>query len=221
MTGFLAVDSNAGNEPGKVSEDYGKLRLLELTRGGTGHTVAGPGQASNDFVDDNTVSTQLNLLDKPNANGGKGTEVVKGNLLTLPVGGGILYVQPVCVRATGSSSAYPKLQYVLTSFDGSKRIGFAKTLDEALNQTFGGNSGVTVEKPGSGAAGQGDGTDAQPTPSGAAERLSAALTEAQSAMEASSQAMKNGDWKAYGEAQERLQKAIEQAVAAQQEIDGQ
>lgn len=134
MTGFLAVDSNAGNEPGKIREGYGKLRLLELPRDST---VPGPGQAENNFLTDPNVSRNLNLLDQA------GTKVTLGNLLTLPVGGGLLYVQPVYVSAA-SGTQYPLVQYVLTAFGDDNKIGFAPTLDEALNQTFGGDSGASA-----------------------------------------------------------------------------
>lgn len=218
MTGFLAVDANAGNEAGKVREGYGKLRLLELPRG---LTVPGPGQAENNFLSNSALSQELNLLRSG------GTKVTMGNLLTLPVGGGLLYVQPVYVQAS-SGTSYPILQYVLTAFGDSKKIGFAGTLEESLNQTFGGDSGATAgdanvsgQKDNSGQGSDDHNTSGADAPGGAPERLNAALSDAKSAMEASNTAMKNGDWEAYGKAQARLQKALEQAVAAQQEIDGQ
>ena len=45
--------------------------------------------------------------------------VLNGNLLTLPVGGGILYVQPVYLKSTGETS-YPTLQRVLVAFGGGR-----------------------------------------------------------------------------------------------------
>lgn len=217
MTGFLAVDANAGNEAGKVREGYGKLRLLELPRD---TTVLGPRGVEGTFRGNSEFLQQLNILSK------NGSEVQMGNLLTLPVGGGILYVQPVYVQAS-SGTKYPLMRFVLTAFGGeSKKIGFAPTLEEALNQTFEGDSGATAGDADvsgqEGASGQ-SGTQASDGKTGsgaeisdeAAARLNSALSEAKSALEASDKAMKNGDWKAYGEAQERLQKALEQAVAAQ------
>ena len=48
---------------------------------------------NNNFVADPDVSNELNIL-------GRGdSQVVRGNLLTLPMGGGLLYVQPVYVQA--------------------------------------------------------------------------------------------------------------------------
>ena len=65
--------------------------------------------------------------------------MLNGNLLTLPVGGGLLYVQPVYVRSTGETS-YPLLQKVLVAF--GDQIAFEDTLDTALDVLFKGNSGA-------------------------------------------------------------------------------
>lgn len=130
MTGFLAASGDAGNQTGVKGENYGKLRLLELPRD---LTVPGPGQAENTMLTNPKVSTALNLLQQG------GTEIMKGNLLSLPVGDGLLYVQPIYVQAS-SGTQYPTLQYVLTLFGDN--VGFAPTLDESLDQVFGGDSGV-------------------------------------------------------------------------------
>ena len=233
MTGFLAADANAGNEAGKVREGYGKLRLLELPRD---LTVPGPGQAQNNFLTDSTVSRELNLLRQG------GTDVKMGNLLTLPVGGGLLYVQPVYVAAS-SGTTYPLLQYVLTSFGDGNPIGFGSTLEEALDQTFGGDSGA--EAGDADVSGQKedvtDGATAEPTeePTGGAtaspsaeptstattgpvldaqQRLDSALSKADQAMKDSNEAMANSDWTAYGKAQDELQAAIQDAIDAKQEL---
>ncbi len=256
MTGFLAVDSNAGSEPGKVREGYGKLRLLELPRDAT---VPGPGQAQNNFLTDSSVSRNLNLLRQG------GTTVTMGNLLTLPVGGGLLYVQPVYVSAS-TGTKYPLVQYVLTAFGDGNKIGFAPTLDEALNQTFGGDSGAQAgdaniqkddtpvseseivnglnnEASGSDTAaseGSVDSSAASPSNNSTStpaepmegkgsstvtgtprERLNSSLGAAQKALSDANSALSSGNWAAYGEAQKALQSAIEQALAAQAELDAQ
>ncbi|MFC8924072.1 UPF0182 family protein [Cellulosimicrobium sp. NPDC057127] len=132
LTGFLAVDAEPGNQDGQRSEDYGTLRLLELPRNST---VPGPGQVQNNFDSNPTVSTELNLLRQGDSS------VINGNLLTLPVGGGLLYVQPVYVQST-QGTQFPLLRKVLVSF--GDEIGFADTLDEALDQVFGGDSGASA-----------------------------------------------------------------------------
>ena len=253
MTGFFAVDSNAGSTPGEKREGYGKLRLLELPRD---LTVPGPGQAQNNFLSDQNVSRALNLLRSG------GTTVRMGNLLTLPVGGGMLYVQPVYVQAS-QGTTYPLMQYVLTAF-GDGNIGFAPTLEEALNQTFGGDSGAQAgdaglqngkddisagdgKAPAAGTPGATPGatpapgttTPTQPAPQqpsaapGAPapapapaaggtpqERLDAALQSMKQAVGQADSAMKSGDWAAYGQAQKNLQTALDQAIAAQKELEG-
>lgn len=244
LTGFLAVNADAGNETGKVNEDYGQLRLLELPRD---LTVPGPGQVQNNFSANSEVSTELNLLRQG------GSQVRLGNLLTLPVGGGLIYVQPVYVQSSQGTS-YPLLQYVLVAFGDD--VGFAPTLDEALDQVFGGDSGAEagdsdvdpdereqeVKDALDGEDPTGEPTEdptdeptdeptEEPTDeptddstSGvvipAEERLATALEDAKSALEESNEAMANGDWAAYGEAQEKLEEALSRAIEAEQEIEG-
>ncbi|MDO4241682.1 MAG: UPF0182 family protein, partial [Microbacteriaceae bacterium] len=131
LTGYLAANANAGTgKAGVVNENYGKLRLLELPKGSA---ISGPGQVQNNFNANPNVSQVLNILRQGE------TKVVNGNLLTLPVGGGLLYVQPVYVQSK-NGGGYPLLQRVLVSFGDN--IAFEKTLDEALDVLFGGNSGA-------------------------------------------------------------------------------
>jgi uncharacterized membrane protein (UPF0182 family) len=209
LTGYLAADSNAGNEQGKVSKGYGKLQLLTLPKG---NTIPGPGQVQNSFTTDPTVSKELNLLSQGNS------QVLSGNLLTLPVGGGLLYVQPVYVKAT-SGTSFPILQKVLVSF--GDKIAFEDTLDLALDELFGGDSGaaagdtivVPSDEPAPDAL-----ADGTVPPAAGGTTNSAALTEAlllmQTALADRDAAMKAGDWTAYGEADARLGKALAEALAA-------
>ncbi len=123
LYGYLAANSDYG-------DDYGKLTLLRLPKQ---TTVPGPGQVQAQFDSDANVGQQLNLLRQGQ------TEVISGNLLTLPVGDGLLYVQPVYVRSTGDTS-YPLLRKILVSF--GEKIAFEDTLDQALDALFGGDSGA-------------------------------------------------------------------------------
>lgn len=230
LTGYLAVDADAGNSPGKVSEDYGKMRLLELPRDST---VPGPGQASANFTADPEISQQLNLLQRGDSS------VRRGNLLTLPVGGGLLYVQPVYVQAA-SGTTFPLLQRVLVSF--GEEIGFAETLDGALDQVFDGDSGADAGDAGAppvpGPTGDPTATPtaeptaepttvptAEPTAAPAATAdpdaraaLDEALRRAQQAILDGESALADKDFAKYGEAQDRLDKAIADAIAAEARI---
>lgn len=207
MAGFLAVDSETGGSPGEVRDGYGKLRLMALP---SSTTVPGPGQVQNNFNTDQQVATQLNLLSQ------QGSSVIRGNLLTLPVGGGLLYVQPVYVQSTGST-AYPVLRYVLTSF--GDQVGFARTLNEALDQTFGGDAQATTgESEAKPVEGEDEGESTEPLDHESA--LNAAILKARDAMVAADEAMKAGDWTAYGKAQDALDAALQELVALQNLIDG-
>ena len=156
------------------------------------------------------MSTELNLLRQG------ASRVVNGNLLTLPVGGGILYVQPVYVQSSGDAS-YPTLRRVLVGF--GEKVGFAPTLDEALNELFDGNSGAQTSKDAGVDASQADsGKSDQGGQSSSGDKspdLKKALEDANKAMQDSSKAMKDGDWSAYGQAQDRLNKALDEAIKAE------
>jgi uncharacterized membrane protein (UPF0182 family) len=206
LTGYLAANSDPG-------EDYGKLTLLTLPGQ---NTVPGPGQVYNTFRSDTEVANQLALLERGN------TQVSLGNLLTLPVGGGLLYVQPVYVQATGGTS-YPLLRKVLVSF--GNEIAFEDTLDEALDTLFGGDSGADagdegVEPTDPQTPPAEEPTDGEepatptPTPTEPGDALADALADAQQALQDRTAAYAENDLVAAAEADRRLQDAVERAIAA-------
>ena len=174
--------------------DYGKITVLQLPRS---TNIAGPSQVGSNFEAKPEVATTLSLLRQG------GSDVVLGNLLTLPVGGGLLYVQPVYVRATANAAAYPLLQKVLVSF--GDQIGFDDSLKGALDQVFGGNSGTKASGVNSPTANNQNSNAS----------LASALQSAKQAMADSKAALAKGDFAAYGRAQDRLKAAINSAIAAQ------
>ncbi|CAN7424023.1 UPF0182 family protein [Arthrobacter sp. LjRoot78] len=209
LYGFLAADSDAGNQKGVKAESYGQLRLLQIPPEAQ---VPGPGQAQNKFNSDPTVSQALNLLRQG------ASDVLNGNLLTLPVGGGLLYVQPVYLRSTGETS-YPTLQRVLVAF--GDKIGFAPTLDQALNQLFGGDSGASAgdsDNNGQTPPATGGGTPPATGGTDAKAELKAALDEANAAIKAGQEALAKGDFAAYGEQQKKLSAALQKAIDAEAKL---
>ena len=206
LAAFMAVNS----EPGP---DYGKISVLQLP---STTTIPGPAQVQNNFETDPFTSQQLTLLRGP------GSSVEFGNLLSLPVAGGVLYVEPVYVRGS-SAEGYPLLKKVLAGFGNN--VAFKDTLGEALASVLG--TSVTTA-PGTG-PGSGDGTGTggtpsaspSPTPSGnltAQQRLTAAIVAAQTAYDAGVTALAKGDFAAYGVAQAQLEAALTAAAAAQREL---
>ena len=184
LSAFASVNSTAG-------ADYGKITVLQLPRS---TNIAGPSQVASNFEAKPEVANALSLLRQG------GSDVVLGNLLTLPVGNGLLYVQPVYVKATGNASAYPLLQKVLVSFGDV--IGFDSSLKGALDQVFGGNSGTNSSA-------------ANPTTSNSSADLASALQSAKQAIADGQAALAKGDFAAYGRAQDRLKAAIAAALSAQ------
>jgi uncharacterized protein len=207
LTGYLVADSNAGATKGVKSANYGKLQLLVLPRD---TVVPGPGQVQNNFNADSDVSKLLNLLRQGS------TEVLNGNLLTLPVGGGLLYVQPVYVQSTGETS-FPLLKKVLVAF--GDQIAFEDTLDAALNDLFGGASGaVAGDGSGTSASNQGVTGSGSSTNSGTVATgnaaLNAALQAAKKAIADKAAALAASDWTAYGKADKALAAAVQAAITA-------
>ena len=208
LYGYLAANADYG-------PDYGKLTLLRLPKQ---TTVPGPGQVQAQFDSDATVGQQLNLLRQGQ------TEVISGNLLTLPVGGGLLYVQPVYVRSTGDTS-YPLLRKILVSF--GDKIAFEDTLDQALDSLFGGDSGaeagdsngeVSTEEPTTEVPEEGAGETPAPAPTPDADgvvismELQAALQDARQALLDREAAYRANDLVAAAEADQRLTEALNRAL---------
>jgi uncharacterized membrane protein (UPF0182 family) len=151
----------------------------------------------NNFNADSEVSRLLNILRQGS------TRVLNGNLLTLPVGGGLLYVQPVYIQSTGETS-FPLLQKILVAF--GDQIAFEDTLDQALTVLFG-SSGIDPKPVPT------DPTDPSgPTTPSVALQL--ALAQALEAIQEKEAAMIAGDWTAFGQAEAKLKRAIEAALAA-------
>jgi uncharacterized protein len=183
LAAFMSVDSAPG-------EGYGKFRVLQLPRN---TTIPGPVQVQNTFESDPEVASQLSLLRRG------GSDVLLGNLLSLPVGGGMLYVEPVYVQA--AEGGYPLLRKVLVSF--GTRVGFSDTLAQSLEQVFGASAGADT--------GQGQEDDGQPQPAVPSTELGQALADAEQAFQDGLAALRNNDFTAYGEAQRRLEDAIRRA----------
>ncbi|WP_330461954.1 UPF0182 family protein [Streptomyces sp. NBC_00820] len=192
LSAFMAVDSDPR------TSDYGKIRILKLP---TSTTVDGPKQVQSQFNSESDIAETISLLSRGHS------KVEYGNLLTVPLDGGLLYAEPVYVR--GGSLQYPLLRKVLVTYGG--RTAFEDTLDEALDKVF----GVQGSAP---PTGNGTGKPAGPTD----PTVQRALEDAQKAFDAGQLAMKEKDgpdWGAYAKAQRDLQEALKSAQDAQTKAD--
>ncbi|TDO35725.1 hypothetical protein EV643_122136 [Kribbella sp. VKM Ac-2527] len=188
LTGFMAVDAEAS------SPTYGQFQILRLP----GNVqIPGPGQVANKFQTDEGIRTALLPLNQPSS----GARAQFGNLLTLPLGDGLLYVQPVYSVRTSGPGSYPVLRYVLVGF--GDRVAFGASLQEALRKVF--NAEVeTEEQPGK-----------PPTTTPPANQtITQALAEAQTAYNSAQAALRAGNLAEYQNQVNRMKAAIDRAVAA-------
>src|SRR5690606_21306480 len=206
LSAFMAVNADPG------TDDYGKIRVLKLP---TSTTVAGPKQVQSQFNSEQDIAESIRLLR------GGDSEVEYGNLLAVPLDGGLLYVEPVYVR--GGGLKYPLLRKVLVTYGG--QTAFEDTLEQALDKVFAGE-GTPVEPPtgedeGAGEdEGTGEEEGTQPPPAADNPTVQEALDDAQKAFEDGQEALKNNDWEAYGKAQKALEDALRKAEEAQSDGGG-
>jgi uncharacterized protein len=189
LAAFMSVDATAG-------PTFGQMRVLELPRN---TQIQGPGQVQNSFESDENVKQVLTNLRLG------GTQTVLGNMLTLPFGGGLLYVEPVYAQASAGAEQepYPILRQVLVRYGSD--VGNGATLQEALDKIFqGGGAPAAPPPPGGAPSGQQLSPEAQ-----------AAIADAQKAFDEGQEALKKGDWNGYGQAQQRLKDALDRLEAAQ------
>lgn len=200
LAAFVAVNADAR------SDNYGKISILQLPEN---VRIDGPAQISNKLQTDPAVARELLPLRQNQLT------ISHGNLLTLPVGGGLLYVQPIYVQRKGEGT-YPVLQLVVASFGG--KIGVGNTLQAALDQLFSGDAGGdTGEEPG---GEQPPPTGENPPPTGTpSAEVQKALNEANAAFAAADAALKRGDLQGYAKSVDEAKAAVARAVAAQQKED--
>lgn len=212
LSAYLAVNSEA------TSPNYGQLRVLRMS--GTVQ-VDGPGQTFNAMTNDPTFAELLrSYLNQGSA------EAKYGNLLTLPMGSGLLYVMPIYTTRTGSAGSYPVLRFVAARF--GDQVGIGETLQEALDKVFAGDAGAdTGEQPTTEPSGQPTSSpttspttspSAQPTTTPTATGpvdqagAQAAMQRADQAFQAAETALKAGDLAEYQRQVDLAQKAVEEAL---------
>ncbi|MBM7854081.1 uncharacterized membrane protein (UPF0182 family) [Desulfohalotomaculum tongense] len=169
-------------------ENYGKLLLYEFPKQ---KLVYGPMQIEARIDQDTTISQQLSLWDQ------RGSSVIRGNLLVIPVNDSLLYVEPLYLKAEQSSM--PELRRVIVAH--GDKIVMEPTLEQSLQRIFG--QETKAPQP--------------PTSEPGAEQdeLQAATMDklikmAVQVYNKAQEQLKNGDWAGYGESQKRLKEILDQ-----------
>jgi uncharacterized membrane protein (UPF0182 family) len=198
LASFISVDADAGQD------DYGTIRILRLP---SNTQIPGPSQIANLFGADSDIQDSLLAFTRTNST------ALFGNLLTLPVGDGLLYVQPLYTQRKSGEGRYPVLRYVLVSF--GEKVGIGNTLGEALNDVL----GIAGDTP------TGDGTTETPggggTPTGGAVSgdVRQLLSQAEAKFAAAQKALQAGDLEGYAKAQDEARTLVQQALQAAGKAD--
>lgn len=165
-------------------DDYGKLHLYHFPKD---TVVQGPRQIDARIDQDTDISANLTLWSRTD-----GSNVVRGNLLVIPVGDTVLYVEPVYIIASGND--LPELKRVIVATRDS--IAMRPTLHEALAAIIGSDPGQLAPS--------------DPTAPDADATLQSLVTQLESAMQAAKQAQQSGNWAEYGRQQNLLDQLINQ-----------
>jgi len=159
--------------------------------------VYGPRQIEARIDQDAEISQQLTLWSQ------RGSNVIRGNLLVIPISGSVLYVEPLYLRA--EKGALPELKRVIVAH--GNQIAMEVNLEAALGRVFGSDF----------AGGKAMATTIGAVPTGEQDPpgltlvgdVRAVATRALDILRQADEAMRAGDWRRYGEAMERLRQQLE------------
>jgi uncharacterized membrane protein (UPF0182 family) len=167
--------------------NYGKIQAYTFPRD---RLIYGPKQIDARINQDAFISQQLTLWNQ------RGSEVIRGSMLVIPIEKSLLYVQPLYLVA--DKAGLPELRRVIVAY--GDEVVMEQTLELALQRIFGGRKGAVEAAAPSTAPG---------APSAAAKGPSAALAkEAMSSFERAMTLQRQGDWAGYGEELRKLQQVL-------------
>jgi uncharacterized membrane protein (UPF0182 family) len=139
------------------------------------------------------------------------SDVVYGNLLSLPVADGMLYVEPLYLKTKGDNS-YPFLRKVLVSYQ--KYVAYADNLTDGLKDLVRQATGQSIP-PTTGTSPPTSGNPPSNTGNGTSPAVAAAVAAMDKALADLTTAQKSGDPEAYGKALKALMDAVAQYKAAE------
>lgn len=105
-------------------DNYGKLVVYKFPKS---TVVYGPMQIENMIDQDPNISKEMSLWDQ------KGSSIIRGNLLTLPIDDSMLYVEPIYIQSS-NENAIPEVKRVILAY--KDKIVMEDTLANALNKIF-------------------------------------------------------------------------------------
>ena len=168
-------------------ENYGKIRAYTFPRD---RLIYGPKQIDARINQDSFISQQLTLWSQ------RGSEVIRGSLLVIPIEKSLLYVQPLFLAA--DKAGLPELKRVIVAFGDV--VVMEENLELALQRLFGARKAV--------AAAAAAAATPPGSPAGAAQPPSALAKEAMGIYERAVTLQRQGDWSGYGEELRKLEQVL-------------
>jgi uncharacterized membrane protein (UPF0182 family) len=175
-------------------ENYGQLVVYQFPKQ---KLIYGPRQIVARINQDAEISRQISLWDQ------RGSQVLQGQLLVIPIEEGLLYVRPLYIRS--ESGKIPELKRVVVAYEN--KIAMEQTLEASILRIFGGT--VPEASQATGTASQA-GAPAAPAEIGGADRGAMLLRDARESYDRAVQAQRQGDWSKYGEEIKKLGTVLEQ-----------
>ena len=167
-------------------ENYGQLGVYRFAKQ---QLVYGPAQVESRINQDPQISAQLTLWNQ------QGSQVIRGNLIVIPVDRAILYVEPIFLQA--ESSQLPELRRVIVAY--GNQIAMTETLAASLAQVMGAASPPP---------------DTEPTLPPVEGDVATLVQQANQHYEAAQTCLQTGDWTCYGQEMDALEQALQALMSA-------
>jgi len=176
-------------------QTYGKMIEYQFPKE---KLIFGPLQIES-RIDQNSEISQLFTLWSQS-----GSEIIRGNLLVIPIKDSLIYVEPVYL--VSANSQLPELKIIIVAYQD--RLGFAPTLEEALGQVFGTSSARVAPA-----------EEAEPTALPPLEDIGRLIEQALENYNAAVEKLRQGDFAGYGELIMQLEADLEE-LSAQSKVQG-
>lgn len=161
-------------------DSYGRLIVYRFPKQ---KLIFGPKQVIGRINQDTEVSRQISLWDQ------KGSQVIQGPLLVIPIEESLIYVRPLYLKA--ETGKIPELKRVIVAYEN--KIAMEETLEEALSRIFGTTTAAPTQE---GEVDQSTTATDQPT--------KYLFKQAQELYDKAINSQKEGDWAGYGETIKQL-----------------
>lgn len=193
---------------GSDSDCYGEMILYTFPQG---KNVYGPLQIEKRFNSDKDISKEMTLW------GQGGSQVIRGNMLVIPIKNSLIYVEPIYI--TSEKNSFPELKMIIGSYN--EKIVMKPTIEEVLSGLFADIPKTDLEAQALSEDGKENLYTEELTPPTANENdliSSSASDEIREAYKKVKEASQNGDWVAFGEAMKELEEKIGYAEPESKEI---